>query len=172
MPQVVRLIVPPTWARYRPNHMTPFFRGQLRLHGFCRRRLAFAGIAAGICLLAELLNHLHAETNPANPADVFALEAWTTEDGVPQNSITAVLQTRGGYIWASTYNGIAQFDGQRFKVFDSSNTKGLPNSRVTSLFEDPQGDIWIGHDTGDLTRFSDGVFQAFAYKSEWKSGTV
>ncbi|MFO1515253.1 MAG: two-component regulator propeller domain-containing protein [Verrucomicrobiota bacterium] len=88
----------------------------------------------------------------------FAIQTWTTQDGMPQNSVTALLQTRAGYIWAATYNGIAQFDGVRFKVFDSSNTEDLPNSRITSLFEDAQGDLWIGHDTGDLTRYSGGTF--------------
>ena len=102
----------------------------------------------------------------------FALETWTTEHGIPQNSITALLQTRGGYIWASTYNGIAQFDGARFKVFDSANTKGLPNSRITSLFEDAQGDIWIGHDTGDLTRYSQGVFQNIPLGDAWPRTTI
>src|SRR5688572_25120816 len=77
----------------------------------------------------------------------FAIEAWMTEHGMPQNSVTALLQTRHGYIWAATYSGIAQFDGERFKVFDSSSIDGLPNSRITSLFEDTKGDIWIGHDT-------------------------
>ena len=152
--------------------MTSLFRGQLCLRGLRRCRLSLAPVWLGLGLLTGFSNRLHAEVNLANPADVFALEAWTTEHGLPQNSITTVLQTRRGYIWASTYNGIAQFDGERFKVFDSSNTKGLPNSRVTSLFEDSQGDIWIGHDTGDLTRFSDGIFQAVPYKNEWSRGTI
>ena len=152
--------------------MTSFFRGQLCLRSLRRCRLALAPVWLGLGLLTVSWNHLYAEVNLANPADVFALETWTTEHGLPQNSITKVLQTRSGYIWASTYNGIVQFDGARFKVFDSSNTKGLRNSRITSLFEDVQGDIWIGHDTGELTRFSDGVFQAVLYKSEWSRGTI
>jgi ligand-binding sensor domain-containing protein len=93
-----------------------------------------------------------------DPDQEFAIEIWLTEHGMPQNSVTALLQTRAGYIWASTYSGIAQFDGERFKVFDSSTVEGLTNSRITSLFEDTQGDIWIGHDTGDVTRFSQGKF--------------
>lgn len=102
----------------------------------------------------------------------FALETWTTEHGMPQNSVTALLQTRAGYIWASTYNGIAQFDGDRFKVFDSSDTEGLSNSRITSLYEDEHGDIWIGHDTGDLTRYSGAGFQSVQILGKWFVGTL
>jgi signal transduction histidine kinase/ligand-binding sensor domain-containing protein len=112
-------------------------------------------------------------SSAANEATTeFALETWMTEHGMPQNSVTALLQTRAGYIWAATYNGIAQFDGERFKVFDSSSTKGLPNSRITSLFEDPSGDIWIGHDTGDLTRFSGGTFHSEPMRGKWFVGTI
>ena len=118
-----------------------------------------AGIACGAGTAPELTGE-------------FAIETWRTEDGLPQNSVTAVLQTRDGYIWCGTYNGIAQFDGERFKLFDSSNTKGLVNSRVTCMYEDAQGDIWIGHDTGELTRYSEGRFQQVALGTNWRPATV
>jgi signal transduction histidine kinase/ligand-binding sensor domain-containing protein len=108
----------------------------------------------------------------ADPAEQFAIETWMIEHGMPQDSVTAVLQTRAGYIWASTYNGIAQFDGARFKVFDSSNTEGLTNSRITSLYQDVGGDIWIGHDTGDVTRFSKGKFEAMPLPHKWTSNPI
>ena len=111
-------------------------------------------------------------TNGFSPTDVFALETWTIERGMPQNSVTALLQTRRGYIWASTYNGIGQFDGERFKVYDSGNTQGLPNSRITSLFQSTDGDIWIGHDNGELTRYRDGMFSAVSTGNEWERATI
>jgi signal transduction histidine kinase/ligand-binding sensor domain-containing protein len=97
----------------------------------------------------------------------FAIETWRTDNGIPQNSITAVLQTRRGYIWAGTYNGVVQFDGLRFKVFDSANTKGLLSSRVTSLSEDAKGDIWIGHDKGEVTQYTDGKFVPAPIPAAW-----
>ncbi len=102
-----------------------------------------------------------------DPSTEFAIEVWSTDNGLPQNTATAVIQTRRGYIWASTYNGIAQFDGIRFRVFDSSNTKGIANSRITSLYEDSRGVIWIGHDSGEVTRYSDGEFNIVKLNEEW-----
>ena len=125
-----------------------------------------------ICLSFGSGNRAIALPGEQNSTGQFAIETWTTEHGIPQNTITALLQTRGGYIWAASYNGIAQFDGARFKIFDSANSKGLPNSRVTSLFEDAGGNIWIGHDTGDLTRFTAGVFQGVSLGSLWPRTTV
>ncbi len=33
-------------------------------------------------------------------------EVWTTQDGLPVNSINALLQSRDGYIWAATFDGL------------------------------------------------------------------
>lgn len=125
-----------------------------------------------IVFLAALLCGVRNGRAANDPTTEFAIQTWMTEHGMPQNSVTALLQTRAGYIWAATYNGIAQFDGERFKVFDSSNTEGLPNSRITSLFEDAAGAIWIGHDTGDLTCFSGGKFRSEPTRGKWFVGTI
>ena len=39
---------------------------------------------------------------------------WTTDQGLPQNNITSILQTRNGYIWCGTLDGLVRFDGVRF----------------------------------------------------------
>ena len=122
-------------------------------------------------LLAFVRPEAHGQTLtnvniPAQSAE-FAIESWRTDEGLPQNTATAVIQTRRGYIWAGTYNGIAQFDGIRFQVFDSSNTKGLANSRITSLHEDAAGAVWIGHDAGEVSRFVEGEFTTIPHPDEW-----
>ena len=136
---------------------------------FCHRTPARIVVAA-IVLITTICGYPGRAANDA--ATEFAIEAWMTEHGMPQNSVTALLQTRHGYIWAATYSGIAQFDGNQFKVFDSSTTNGLPNSRITSLFEDAKGDIWVGHDTGDLTRYSDGEFHPEQIHAKWTAGMI
>ena len=102
----------------------------------------------------------------------FAIETWRSDNGLPQDTVSAVIQTRRGYIWAGTYNGLVEFDGLRFKVFDSSNTKGLANSRITSLLEDSRGNVWIGHDTGEVSRHTDGEFSTVLSKSALTSVPV
>jgi len=60
---------------------------------------------------------------------------WTTDDGLPNSSVTAVLQSHDGYLWLGTCSGLARFDGVRFTVFDSSSTPELQSPNVTALFE-------------------------------------
>jgi signal transduction histidine kinase/ligand-binding sensor domain-containing protein len=93
----------------------------------------------------------------------YFLRSWTTESGLPENSVTAVAQTRDGYLWLATYAGLARFDGVRFRIYNSANTPELQSDRLTSLYEDKRGNLWIGHERGDLTRYHDGKFESLNF---------
>ena len=61
----------------------------------------------------------------------YRFDNWTTDDGLPQNTVSAILQTRDGYLWLATAGGLVRFDGLRFTVFDKGNTKGLTSVRFS-----------------------------------------
>jgi ligand-binding sensor domain-containing protein/signal transduction histidine kinase len=103
---------------------------------------------------------------PARGAN-FVTRVWLRENGLPQNTVTALLQARDGYLWIGTYDGLARFDGMRFVCYDSANTPEMADSRVTSLFEDKDGSLWIGHETGELTVRAQGKFHAVSLKIRW-----
>ncbi len=94
-------------------------------------------------------------------AEGYSLRVWQTEDGLPQNLVTSAVQTHDGYLWFGTYNGLARFDGERFQLFDSANTPGLQDRRISCLFEDGQGTLWIGHEAGLVTRYREDRFEPF-----------
>ena len=41
-----------------------------------------------------------------------------------------MVQTRDGYLWLGTYSGLARFNGERFTVYNDSNTPEMRDSRV------------------------------------------
>src|SRR6266404_278247 len=86
----------------------------------------------------------------------YAVDVIDSDSGLPQNSVIAMTQTRDGYLWVGTLNGLARFDGLRFTTFDESNTPKLNSSPIINLFEDRQGNLWIGTDGGDVFRVKDG----------------
>src|SRR5437868_6689036 len=51
-----------------------------------------------------------------------AFEVTRVDRGWAQNAVTAIVQTRQGYLWLGTYHGLARFDGISFKVFGSADT--------------------------------------------------
>lgn len=97
---------------------------------------------------------------------------WTAEDGLPQNSVNAILQTRDGYLWLGTFGGLARFDGVKFTVFNSGNTPGLKNNRILSLYEDRAGTLWIGTDTGEVMSLKDGKASTFTAADGLPGGLV
>ncbi len=80
--------------------------------------------------------------------DDYVIDSWQTEDGLPENSATAMVQTADGFLWFGTFNGLVRFDGNSFKVYDSSNTPELPARRIANLHLDRQGTMWISFERG------------------------
>ena len=91
----------------------------------------------------------------------YLRDVWTTERGLPQNSVTSLLQSRDGYLWVGTFGGLARFDGLKFTSFDTGNSPGLRSNRIISLFEDHAGVLWIGTEQGGLSRYERGTFTTY-----------
>src|SRR3972149_7916516 len=77
--------------------------------------------------------------NPHKAISQYSVGAWGTAQGLPQNSIDAMVQTRDGYLWLGAQEGLAPFDGGRFRIFDSGNTAAFTNNHVGALLEDREG---------------------------------
>lgn len=105
-----------------------------------------------------LLISLAAEA--ANAQQYF--KKWTTADGLPQNNVINIAQTPDGYLWVATLDGLARFDGVRFKVFNKSNTPEMPNNRIFAMFTDADGRLWFNY-VGDQTVvvYENGKFKRF-----------
>lgn len=90
----------------------------------------------------------------------FGHQAWLTENGLPQNTVQSIIQTRDGYLWIGTQEGLARFDGLNFTVFDKENTSAFKSNDIRFLYEDQQGRLWISTSYGLVCRH-DGQFQTF-----------
>ena len=91
----------------------------------------------------------------------FIVDAWTSRDGLPENAVISVIQTRDGYLWLGTLNGLVRFDGIHFTVFTEYHTSGLNSDRIVYLFEDSRTNLWIGTDTGGVGLVQDGKVKKF-----------
>src|SRR5262245_6867405 len=113
--------------------------------------------SAALYLAARVLSASEAMPYPIAGPD-YVVERVTA---LPQVTFRAILQTRDGYLWIGTYNGLIRFDGVRSIKFDVANTRALSSDAVYVLHEDRSGDLWIGTDDGGLIRYRAGEVQSF-----------
>jgi ligand-binding sensor domain-containing protein len=95
----------------------------------------------------------------------YSFDHWTTDDGLPQNTIRGLVQTRDGYLWFTTFDGLVRFDGVRFTVFDKSNTPGFASNRFTAIRESNDGTLYASTEEGSLTIYREGVFTTYTRDS-------
>src|ERR1051326_5524883 len=109
----------------------------------------------------------------ATASGQYHFDNWTTDTGLWHNTIKDILQTRDGYLWLATSDGLARYDGVRFTVFHKGNTPGIGASRLSVLYEDREGNLWIGaSDGGGLIRYRNGIFTTFTTKDGLPGGNI
>jgi len=117
-------------------------------------RIAY--LLAMLCAAAAAL-----ALDPSRALTQARLSVWTSDAGLPQNTVDAIVQTRDGYLWLGTEEGLVRFDGVRFVAFDRQTSPALRSAFVSSLFEAPDGVLWIGTYGGGLARMRSGKIEAF-----------
>src|SRR5690348_965736 len=101
----------------------------------------------------------------------YHIDSWTTDSGLPHNSVRAILRTRDGYLWLATADGLVRFDGVRFTTFNRENSPGMTGNRITALSEDNNGDLWMGSDAA-VMRLHNGVFSSYGGESGVPNGWI
>ncbi len=105
----------------------------------------------------------------------YGYQSWQTDTGLPQNTVHAIVQGRGGFLWVATESGLVRFDGVDFKTYTRANpaglhpirvdgramgTPGLPSDLIDDLTEDREGNLWIST-SGGLARMRAGKVEPF-----------
>ena len=89
------------------------------------------------------------------------LSVWTHESGLPQSSVGTMVQSRDGYLWFGTEEGLVRFDGIRFEITDRQNSPALRSPFVSAVAEAPDGTLWIGTYGGGIAQMRNGRVEAF-----------
>jgi ligand-binding sensor domain-containing protein len=109
---------------------------------------------------------------PSDARGQYRFDQWTTANGLPHNAVVSIRQTRDGYIWLATKDGLVRYDGVRFTVFNSGNTPGISTNRLRILLEDRHGTLWIGTEDGGLIRYKDRAFTSYTTRDGLPSDDV
>ncbi len=134
----------------------------------CSWWTAFVFIRAfALCLWAAVSYALP----PDRPLSAFGIQTWQTENGLPQNTIHGILQTRDGFLWLATEGGLVRFDGQQFSTYDTQNSPGLNSNYINALAEDHSGALWLATAEG-LTRLQQSKFHTWTTADGLPSNNV
>ncbi len=101
----------------------------------------------------------------------YAVDVWEAEQGLPENTPTAMVQTPDGHLWFSSFGGLVRFDGLTFKLYDHLNTPELPGEGIVNLHLDRNGRLWISALQG-LTTVKDGQWHLFWRDSGRNEGSL
>ena len=92
---------------------------------------------------------------PATLARKLRFQRLDRERGLPQNSVSSVVQDRTGFIWLGTQDGLARYDGQRFLTFrhDPDDPTSISASNISALLLAKDGTLWVGTVGGGVNRY-------------------
>jgi signal transduction histidine kinase/ligand-binding sensor domain-containing protein/DNA-binding response OmpR family regulator len=93
-----------------------------------------------LCLFSVLLISLVADAQYH-----FSSTHYTSDNGLSQNSITAIMKDRKGYVWFGTRDGLNKFDGYNFTIYNSKpeHKVSVLSNRILVIKEDNWGYIWV-----------------------------
>ncbi len=92
-------------------------------------------------------------------ATQYGSRLWQMEDGLPHTIVQAITQTREGYLWVGTREGLARFDGVSFTPVEFTGESAHPS--ITSLCEGRDGSLWIGTEKTGVFCLHDGKLSHF-----------
>src|SRR5262249_40910397 len=98
-----------------------------------------------VVLLVSFSQRAQALDAPESGAG-YVTQKFTVEDGLLSNNVNALLQTRDGFLWIGTQDGLLRFDGRHFTPIQF-----LPQVSpilVSALAEAPDGALWVGTRAG------------------------
>ncbi|GHT59873.1 hybrid sensor histidine kinase/response regulator [Bacteroidia bacterium] len=80
----------------------------------------------------------------------YYFRRFGVENGLPQNTVSCILQDKQGFMWFGTKDGLSRYDGYTFKNFkhDKKNKNSIGNNFIRSLYQDEKENIWVGTDAG------------------------
>jgi len=89
------------------------------------------------------------------PVSHLKFSHLTTNDGLSQSNVKAILQDHRGFMWFATQDGLDRYDGNTFVVYkhNPNDPDSLSANLVVDLIEDDQGYLWIATYTGGVNKF-------------------
>ncbi|MBC7873725.1 MAG: helix-turn-helix domain-containing protein [Ferruginibacter sp.] len=77
---------------------------------------------------------------------LYSHSKWfKVEDGLPQSFVSGLQEDQDGFLWISTRDGLARYDGRQFKIFrqNSNDSNSLSSNTIIDIYLDHQNLLWV-----------------------------
>ena len=134
----------------------------------------FQSLAIRIISLLALFTQLQfgQGLDPSVPLQKYQHRSWDSDNGLPQTTVRSLLQTRDGYLWFGTLEGLVRFDGVQFVVFNQKTVPVMKSNQVEALLETQDGSLWIGTNGGGLLQYRNGEFTPYTKENGLVSDNI
>jgi signal transduction histidine kinase/ligand-binding sensor domain-containing protein len=161
-----------TWLDSATDGLVSFLARQTSLIMVtCFKRFRMWRIAVWMVCAASAAGPASA-LDPGRRLTQYLQRIWQTRQGLPQSSILAIHQTKDGYLWLGTADGLVRFDGVRFTSPDDLDGLALPKMSVLQLAEDSRLGLWIATSNAGLFRIDHGTIARFSKRDGLPSDRV
>ncbi len=134
-------------------------------------KLTIFAQAVLMCLLGAVPCRAALAELPQRTITQFTHTAWGEKEGAPKD-IRAIAQTRDGYLWLASADGLFRFDGITFERYEPQSGPALPPGSVRALLALPNGDLWIGSYSGTISRLRNGQAKTYSRRDGIPEGKV
>ena len=86
----------------------------------------------------------------------YLVDSFGLDEGFPGNSCTGIGQTPDGYLWFSSFSGLARFNGLEFTFFTAENQPAIPDTRMVNCYTDRNGRLLVGTIQGLAMKLTNG----------------
>lgn len=92
----------------------------------------------------------------------YTRRTWHIQDGLPEETVQAIQQSRDGYLWIGTTDGLVRFDGNHFAHFlQPQHREALTDDSTFCILIAHDGSLWLGTEGEGLLHFQNGTFHSY-----------
>jgi ligand-binding sensor domain-containing protein/signal transduction histidine kinase len=136
-------------------------------------RFALVVVCLGASCALPVRPQIMPESTQALPAQAqfeYTRTLWRISDGLPEDTVQAIVESRSGVLWIGTTGGLTRFDGSHMDV--PARAQPLLANSIFTLAFGRDGSLWAGTEGGGLLRLRNGGVKAYSFSEGLTDGFV
>jgi ligand-binding sensor domain-containing protein/signal transduction histidine kinase len=90
----------------------------------------------------------------------YTRSVWRVSDGLPEDTVQSIVESKEGVLWIGTTGGLTRFDGARMEV--PASVQPLLAKSIFTLSSSKDGSLWAGTEGGGLLRLQNGAIHIYS----------